>query len=175
MTDICTRHDQYKVDGYCSWCVKLAGIPKWDLRFLRLAEHVSLWSRDPSTQCGTVIVRPDKTVASMGYNGFPRGMSDAPELYADRGSKYIRTIHSEMNAILHAREQLTDYTLYEWPFLTCDVCAKHIIQAGITRVVAPKCPPDKEERWAESFKVTRGLYKEAGIEFVEYLLQDDET
>jgi deoxycytidylate deaminase len=36
------------------------------------------WSKDPSTKVGAVIVRPDLTVASIGYNGFPRGMSDDP-------------------------------------------------------------------------------------------------
>jgi hypothetical protein len=31
---------------------------KWDKRFLLLARHVAGWSKDPSTQCGAVIVQP---------------------------------------------------------------------------------------------------------------------
>ena len=52
---------------------------KWDRRFLALAEHVADWSKDPSTKTGAVIVRPDRTIASMGYNGFPRGMADTDD------------------------------------------------------------------------------------------------
>ena len=151
------------------------GVPKRIARLLTNEFSIAGKGIDISSLGITHIVRPDKTVASMGYNGFPRGMSDAEELYADRGSKYVRTIHSEMNAIIHSRERLVGYTLYEWPFLTCDACAKHIIQTGITRVVSPVCPEDKASRWEDSFKTARSLYKEAGIEVVEYLLQDDET
>ena len=38
---------------------------KWHNRFMELAEHVAQWSRDPSTKVGAVIVRPDKSVASV--------------------------------------------------------------------------------------------------------------
>lgn len=140
---------------------------KWDRRFLELAKYISLWSKDPSTQCGAVIVRPDRTIASVGYNGFPRGCDDSPELYADREAKYARVVHCEMNAILSAREPLQGYTLYTWPFLTCDRCAVHVIQAGIDCVVACTCPEDKKERWGEMFKRAHALYAEAGVGVLE--------
>ena len=35
---------------------------------LDMCDHVALRSRDPSTKVGAVIVRPDKTVASVGYD-----------------------------------------------------------------------------------------------------------
>ena len=38
---------------------------KWDNYFLGLARYVSSASKDPSTQTGAVIVRPDRTVSSM--------------------------------------------------------------------------------------------------------------
>lgn len=66
---------------------------KWDRRFLRLAQEVASWSKDPSTKTGAVIVRPDKTIAAIGYNGFPRGCDDAPELYAHRETKLSRVVH----------------------------------------------------------------------------------
>jgi deoxycytidylate deaminase len=37
---------------------------KWDYRFLALAEHISLWSKDPSTRVGAIIIRPNKSIAS---------------------------------------------------------------------------------------------------------------
>lgn len=139
----------------------------WDEYFIDIARAASARSKDPSTKCGAVIVRPDKTIAATGYNGFPRDIEDKPELLSDRDQKLVRIIHAEMNAILTAREPLRGYTLYTWPFLTCDNCAKHVIQAGITRVVAP--PPSLRvlERWGHSFSLSRQLYREAGVKVSE--------
>jgi len=135
---------------------------KWDRRFLELAEHISSWSRDPSTKVGAVIVRPDKTIASTGYNGFPYGMNDAASLYDKREIKYERIVHGEMNAILHAKEPLHRYTLYTWPFFTCSRCAVHVITAGIKRVVAPY---NIDERWEEELLKAQDFYSEVGVEF----------
>jgi dCMP deaminase len=124
---------------------------------------VSTWSKDPSTKTGAAIVRPDKTVAALGYNGFARGCSDNDELYADRNEKYARIIHCEMNAALSAREPLHGCTLYTWPFMSCDRCAVHMIQAGIKRTVAPKLPQHLEERWADLIGRARTCFAEAGV------------
>lgn len=138
---------------------------KWDKRFMDLAEMVASWSKDPSTQTGAVIVRPNKTIVSVGYNGFPRGMDDSDERLNDRDDKYRRIVHCEMNAILNAEGQsLRGCTLYVWPFLTCDRCSVYVIQAGIVKVVAPSTPPDKENRWGEMFSHAMGYYKETGVE-----------
>ena len=140
----------------------------WDIRFLNLAYVVSGWSKDPSTRVGAVIVRPDKTVASIGFNGFPRGASDEQHLYEDRRIKYERVVHAEMNAILHAREPLHGYTLYVWPpgpGPTCARCAAHILQTGITRVVGILLDEGPmSERWKVSCDIALGLYREAGVE-----------
>lgn len=109
----------------------------WDARFLSLAAHIATWSKDPSTKCGAVIVRPDRTIASLGYNGFPRGVEDTPHLLNNREEKYKRVVHAEVNALLFAREPVKGYALYTWPFLPCCRCAAQIIQSGIERVVAP--------------------------------------
>lgn len=141
---------------------------KWDRRFLALAEHVASWSKDPSTQTGAVIVRPDRTIASMGYNGFPRGIEDDSDRLNDRQQKYDLIVHCEMNAILSAREPLTGYTIYVYPFLTCQRCAVHIVQTGIKRVVVPISPPDKLERWRTAFEAAEKVYMESGIELQYY-------
>lgn len=136
-------------------------IEKWDRRFLDLAKLVASWSKDPSTQTGAVIVRPDRTVVSLGYNGFPRGTSDDPALYADRPTKLDRVVHCEVNAILTAKEPLAGYTLYTYPFLSCIRCATVVIQVGLKRVVAPRPTPEQESRW--DFQKSRDLFKEVGI------------
>lgn len=136
---------------------------KWDARFIELAKNVAGWSKDPSTQTGAVIVRPDRTVASIGYNGFPRGCDDSPELYADRDNKLASIVHCEMNAVLSAREPLNGCTLYTWPFMSCDRCAAHMVQAGIKRTVAPVITPELAVRWEKSISTARRLYREAGV------------
>jgi len=141
---------------------------KWDLRFLELAKLVATWSRDPSTQVGAVIVRPDKTICSVGFNGFPKKMLDAEYLYNNRDEKYGRIIHGEMNALLHTNEKVTGYTLYTWPFLPCERCVVHMAQAGITTVVSYICPQEKEDRWAQSLFNTRLYCFEMGINLIEY-------
>jgi dCMP deaminase len=142
----------------------------WDMNYLGLAEHVSKWSKDPSTKTGAVIVRPNMTVASLGYNGFPRKVSDAPERYADRELKYKLIVHCEINAMDTAREPLDGYTLYTWPFTSCSRCAGQVIQKGIIRVVSPEISPDKRERWADDMALTRMMFSEAGVQVTEYPL-----
>ena len=138
-------------------------VANWDKRFLGLAEHVASWSKDPRTQVGAVIVRPNRTVVSVGYNGFPRGMTDLPARYEDKDEKYSRIVHAEMNAILHSTEKLEGYTLYTWPFMTCDRCAVTVIQTGIARVVSPSCPEELLDRWGEAFKKAKGYYLEGKV------------
>lgn len=137
--------------------------PKWDQRFLDMARSVSQWSKDPSTQTGAVIVRPDRTVASVGYNGFPRGVKDLPERLKDRDMKYDMIVHCEMNAIISAQEPLYGYTLYCFPFTCCARCAAHVIQAGITRVVSPPPSEGVMSRWSNSLRTARQMFDEAGV------------
>lgn len=142
---------------------------KWDMRFIDIAKVVSTWSKDPSTKCGAVVTRPDQTIASTGYNGFPRGCSDADEIYADRELKYSRVVHAEVNALLSSYESLRGYTLYAWPpnyGPSCDRCSAHIIQAGITRVVHVMDTSEFAMRWKDSIERGLDMYKEAGVEVV---------
>lgn len=140
----------------------------WDKYFLDLGRMVATKSKDPSTKVGAVIVRPDRTIVSLGYNGFPRGVADTSERLNDRPTKYSLVVHAEMNAILSARESLQGYTLYTVPFMPCDRCFVHVIQAGITRVVFPRATPDQLLRWGAAFEAVLMLAGEAGITMVEY-------
>jgi dCMP deaminase len=135
-------------------------LDKWDERFIRMAEHISTWSRDPSTQVGSVIVRPDKTIASLGFNGLPRHIADTPARLHDRDLKMKIIIHAETNSILNAREPLAGFTIYVFPFHPCSACAAAIIQAGIKRVV---CPVNDCPRWAANFELARMMFSEAGV------------
>ena len=135
---------------------------KWDRRFLDLANFIAGWSKDPSTKVGAVIVRPDRTVASMGYNGFPRGVLDHEERYADREQKYAMVVHAENNALLNSRESLEGYTLYVTPLPPCTQCAAAIIQRGIARVVVDQ-KKDVPENWMKQFEISNTMFQEAGV------------
>jgi dCMP deaminase len=141
----------------------------WDQYFLRIAAVAASKSKDPSTQVGAVIVRPDRTIVSVGYNGFPRGVADTPERLNDRPTKYSLVVHAEMNAILSARESLNGYTLYTVPFMPCDRCFVHVIQAGIKRVVFPPATPSQQDRWGDAFARVHRLAEETNIILQEYL------
>jgi dCMP deaminase len=144
----------------------------WDLYFLGLARYASIRSKDPSTKTGAVIVRPDKTVASMGYNGFPKQMEDKPEWLNERKEKYSRVVHCEMNALLSARERVEDYTLYTWPCASCDRCLVHMAQAGITQYVFPTPSSDMLSRWAEQLEKTKQYLTEMKLSWWEYNVED---
>lgn len=142
----------------------------WDLKHMVWARCKSRASKDPSTKVGAIIVRPDQTEASYGYNGFPRGVDDRQDRLNDRAQKYPRVVHAEANAIVNARENLKGYTLY----CTHPPCSGHeaghncaglIIQAGITRVVCEEVSPEMASRWAASMAYTSEMFAEAGVEF----------
>lgn len=138
----------------------------WDDRFLALATLVAGWSKDPSTKTGCVIVRPDRTIASLGYNGFPRGVADDPDRLADRPTKYAMTVHAEVNAIVAAREPLTGCSAYVHPWPPCAPCTAAVIQAGVVRIVAPEPTPEQRERWGDSFVMSETMLREVGVELV---------
>lgn len=135
----------------------------WDQRFLDVAAVVASWSKDPSTKTGAVIV-DDRRIVSTGYNGFPKGVEDTPERLNDRETKYKLIVHCEVNAMLYARENLKGMTLYTYPFMSCTRCAVQVIQAGITRHVAPRCPDDKWERWKDEMLLAMKIFAEAKVE-----------
>lgn len=138
---------------------------KWDKRFLLLSEHVSTWSKDPSTKVGAVIVDKNRRIVSLGYNGLPNGTKDCEQILNNRSEKYERVVHAEINAILFAKSSLKDCILYTTPFMPCARCASIICQTGIVRVISYS---SKEERWKESFERTKRIFEEKGIELLLY-------
>ena len=118
---------------------------KWHKRFLKLAETVAKWSKDPSTKVGAVIARGSRIV-SLSYNGFAAGVIE--------------------NCIIFAKQDLSGCTIYTWPMPPCSNCAAKIIQCGITRVVSIKPTEAQAERWGNSFDIARTMYEDAGVSLV---------
>lgn len=138
---------------------------KWDKRMLDLAALVATWSKDPSSQVGAVIVDPMNRVVSLGFNGFPRGVTDDAQTLADRDEKLRRIIHAETNALLFAGRSVAGCTLYVTR-PPCGQCAAKLIQSGIARVV---CLPWGEglSRWERDYVSAKAMYAEAGVAFDE--------
>lgn len=137
---------------------------KWDERWLRAAEEVASWSKDPSTKVGCVIVDPElQRRVGEGFNGFPRFMSDARELYEDRDVKYSRTLHAELNAVLFANKTEGCVAYVTHP--PCTNCALVLIQSGISRVVARVPSSDLLQRWKDSLDKAKGFFSEAEITY----------
>lgn len=139
----------------------LLSFDKWDIRFLKLAKEVSSWSKDPSTKVGAVIVRPNGSVCSVGFNGFAQRVKDTPERYADRELKYKLIVHGEINAREFANESIKGYTLYTYPFMPCERCAGPMIQAGIAKVVSLE---NDNPRW--DFTYSKLQFEESGVELL---------
>jgi len=137
----------------------------WNKRFLKLATHISDWSKDPSTKVGCVVVGPDREIRSTGFNGLPRGIEDNSDRLNNREIKYPMICHAEENAIMHAARigiSLKGCTAYvTWP--PCTRCARSLIQAGILTVIYPK-NTEIPDRWASDFELSMNMFKEAGIE-----------
>lgn len=137
---------------------------RWDGRFMGIAKLVATWSKDPSTQCGAVIVR-DRIIRATGYNGFPKGVADTIERLMNRPTKYALVAHAELNAVLQAGHECRGSTIYIWPFMSCQECAKAIIQSGIECVVCAATDDNERSlRWSDSHKTAMLMYKEAGVQ-----------
>ena len=106
----------------------------WDEYFMNIAETVATKSKDPSSKMGCVIVDKNKRVVSLGYNGLVQGAEESKMTLKERPMKYYFAIHSEMNALIFAHQDLTGCTIYN-RVATCEDCLKYCLQAGIKRFV----------------------------------------
>lgn len=144
-------------------------LSKWDARFIKLAEGVAAWSKGPRKRIGAAIVRPDRSIASLGYNGPPRGFDDEAFLRMSREEQHAVVIHAEDNAFRQMadseRYDVKDgYTLYVSPLLPCADCARLIVSYGIRRVVAycGHISPD----WRASADEAEEIFIAAGVECI---------
>lgn len=143
----------------------------WDQRFMNMAQLISLWSKDPSSKIGAVIVNDERRILATGYNGFPRGIEDTEERLNNRDEKYPRIVHAEMNALMNALYNgvgVKDGTLYVFGLPICPDCTKSVIQAGIKRVVIPY-PIEVPGKWKQVWEDrSKPMFKEAGI-IIDYI------
>ena len=140
---------------------------KWDKRFMELAETISNWSScfKDDRNIGAVIVR-NKRILTTGYNGAPAGIKSCKDkgeclrqkLGVPSGKQHelCYAIHAEQNAIIQAAlhgVSIRDAVLY-CTHHPCSLCARMLVNAGITRIVLAEDYPDP---------MAGELFAEAGI------------
>ena len=150
--------------------------PSWDEYFVDIMHSVGTRSTCDRGKSGCIIVK-DKRIISTGYIGAPSGCAHCDEIGHEmhtvvhedgtQSRHCIRTIHAEQNAISQAARfgiSTSGATLYV-KMTPCYTCAKMIINAGITRVVA--------ENDYHAGERSKEIFKEAGVAFE--LLSDEMT
>lgn len=124
-------------------------------------------SKDPSTQCGAIIVNtPQGRVLGTGYNGMPNGCKYSFPWESDGdflNSKYAYVVHAEVNAIMNAKTDLTGTIMYCTLF-PCNECAKVIVQAGITNVYYA----DDKYHDKDFSEAARSIFNSASVSYVKY-------
>lgn len=139
--------------------------PSWDEYFMQMAELTAQRSTCLRRQVGAIIVK-EKHIIATGYNGAPKGLPHCEELEGclrekleiPSGERHelCRALHAEQNAIIQAAtlgqsiEGATIYITHQ----PCIICAKMIINAGISRIVIRRGYPDE---------MSRGMLREAGL------------
>ncbi len=132
-----------------------------------MAKLVATRSTCIRRQVGAVIVK-DKRVLSTGYNGAPKGSRHCDELGCIReildvpsGTRHelCRGVHAEQNAVVQAAYfgvSVKDASIYTTTY-PCSMCAKIIINAGITEIVFGEGYPDdlSKELLEESGMIVR--------------------
>jgi dCMP deaminase len=141
----------------------------WDEAFMRHVYLVAAKSKDPRSKIGAVLVK-DGIVISEGFNGFARGVKDYAERYYDKETKYRFVVHGEANSVFNAVRHginTTDAVCYTQGIPCCE-CAKALIQAGVKEVVVHQQWPAMNQKWLESIKTSKIMFRESGVKIRVY-------
>jgi len=110
--------------------------PEWDDIWMSFAHTIAQRSPDKKHKVGAIVVNEENTqVLSIGYNGDQKGGPNKRESMNVGGSGFI---HAEINALIKCDY---NYPKKKKMYLTlspCRMCAKAIVNAGITEVIYNK-------------------------------------
>ena len=101
----------------------------WPEYGIELAKTAALRSEDPFVQVGCCILRPDNSIASLGYNGAPPGINID---WSNRDDRRRRVIHAETNALKHIKPGEADRMFVT--LMPCGDCIKNAASYGIKQV-----------------------------------------
>jgi dCMP deaminase len=120
--------------------VPVSSYLNWDEYFMLQAMMASFKSKDPNTKVGCVFVDDNNHQLSMGYNGQIAGIDETKIPWGNIKTvpldqqKYAYVVHSEANAVLHAKAPLENSRCYVTLF-PCHECAKILATVKIKEIV----------------------------------------
>jgi dCMP deaminase len=118
--------------------------PDWDTYFMDMAVLASKRATCLRRKVGAVIVK-DRHILSTGYNGAPKGIAHCEQtgclreklnILSGQRHELCRGLHAEQNAIIQAAlygASIKGAVLY-CTNTPCSICAKMLINAGITKI-----------------------------------------
>lgn len=142
--------------------------PNRDDRYMGLAFIVASFSKDPSTQCGAIIISSDNEPLGWGYNGPPASIPD-DQVNWDRPYKYPYIVHSEINAINYSRSSVKGCTLYvNAP--PCKACMLSIVRSKIQKVIYYRNLSDSKSMLSnlEDWKTTQDIANKGNVELIQF-------
>lgn len=104
----------------------------WDEYGLQIARAASYRSEDPYFKVGACVLRQDRSIISIGYNGAAPGVEIG---WDDRDARRGFVIHAEINALRYCTP---DQTKNGYMYVThhpCADCIKAIASYGIKKVM----------------------------------------
>ncbi len=120
--------------------IKVTSHLNWDEYFMLQAMMASYKSKDPNTKVGCVLVDRNNHQVSMGYNGAVAGIDESKIPWGNNRAvplefqKYGYVIHSEANAISHAKGELEGAKAYVTLF-PCNECAKLMATHRVREII----------------------------------------
>lgn len=96
---------------------------------MRLATTAAERSEDPYHKVGCCLLRPDHTVAALGFNGAPPGVDID---WTDRDARRVWVIHAEANALRYVRPG--EVMLMASTMMPCTQCVLLAASYGIKEI-----------------------------------------
>jgi dCMP deaminase len=146
----------------------------WDEYFMLQAIMASFKSKDPNTKVGCVFVDDNNHQLSMGYNGQIAGIDESQIPWGNNKTvsldkqKYAYVVHSEANAILHAKADLANSKCYVTLF-PCNECAKMIATVKVKEIIFLS---DKYNDTLEN-QISKKIFEMTGIQYRELKLRNE--
>lgn len=146
----------------------------WDEYFMLQAMMASFKSKDPNTKVGCVFVDDNNHQLSMGYNGQIAGIDEKKLPWGNDRTvpldqqKYAYVVHSEANAILHAKSDLEGSRCYVTLF-PCHECAKMMATVKVKEVIYLS---DKYDGSVEN-QISKRIFDMSKISYRELKLRPD--
>lgn len=122
----------------------------WEQYALRLAQVAAQRSEDPYVQVGAVVLRADNSVAGIGYNGAPAGVTID---WSSRDARRPYVVHAEINALRYVRPHECAFMIVT--LAPCASCLTVIATYGIKRVryIADYVDSELTKHMAETFGI----------------------